>query len=558
MRQLSHYRQTIIQDLLAGATGAVAGAPQAMGFALIAGLSPIYGLYTAVISTIVAGMTSSSSMLTVGPTNALSLVVASTLIGFDEAGQIERLIVLTLLVGIFQLAFGVFKLGMLTRFVSNAVMTGFITGAGLLIIFGQLDHMVGIESHGDTVLARLWDWLTHLGDADLRTTIMGIGAAVIIWALHHTRFKSIATLVAITITSGIILLFDWTQVELVRDMAAIPSGLPPFVLPDVAQYAQSLLPAALAMAVLGSVQSAAITQNVPDRDGTYSDTNQDFSAQGLGNIAGAFFQGMPACGSLSRTAVNVSAGAQSRMANIYAGALIAAMLVAFGGVIEQITLAALAGHLVVAAASLISVESIREVWNVNPSARAAMVATFAATLLLPLEYSIYIGVILSLALYVYTSAVNIKVTHLEPVDTQTHLFRESEIPATLPADQPVVFSVYGHLYFAAVQALATQLPDPTESQRTVVILRLRHNQYLGTTGLRFLKRYAEKLKANGGKLLLSGVSEDLRVQLERTDALAYFGKDSIFYSNEIVFDATEDAIRHAHDWLSGNTLKSAG
>lgn len=555
MQSIARYRQSVIRDLLAGATGAVAGAPQAMGFALIAGISPVYGLYTAIVSTIVAGLTSSSSMLTVGPTNALSLVVASTLFGFDESGQIERLIVLTFLVGVFQLAFGVLKLGTLTRFVSNAVMTGFISGAGLLIIFGQLDHLIGYESHGRTVLENLWDWLTHLGEAEPRTAFLGIGAAVMIWALHHTRLKSVSTLIAIGVTSAIVILLDWTQVATVRDIAVIPSGLPAFTPPDVLEYGQSLLPAALAMAVLGSVQSAAITQNVPERDGTRSNTNRDFAAQGLGNIAGAFFQGMPACGSLSRTAVNVSAGAQTRLANIYAGVLIAAMLVAFGTVIEQITLAALAGHLVVAAASLIRVEQIREVWNVNASARAAMVVTFLATLLLPLEYSIYVGVALSLSLYVYTSAVNIKVTHLKPVDTHTHMFQESTIPTELPANQLVVFSIYGHLYFAAVDHLEKSLPDPTTGQRTVVILRMRHNQYLGTTGIRFLRRYAEKLRANGGKLLLSGVGPDLRAELERTGALQYFGAENIFYAREIVFSATEDAIHYAQTWLGQSDLE---
>lgn len=135
-------------DLLAGLTGAVAGAPQAMGFALIAGIEPTYGLYTAVVSTIIGAFFGQSSFMTIGSTNALALVVATTLVNFEGAAQTERLFVLTGLTGIFYLIFGIFRLGFLLRFVSNAVMTGFVTGAGLLIIFGQVRYLTGYNPVG--------------------------------------------------------------------------------------------------------------------------------------------------------------------------------------------------------------------------------------------------------------------------------------------------------------------------------------------------------------------------------------------------------------------------
>ncbi|MDQ7028192.1 MAG: SulP family inorganic anion transporter [Anaerolineae bacterium] len=543
-------RKSLTSDALAGLTGAVAGAPQAMGFALIAGVNPIYGLYAAFISTIVGSLTSGSTFMTIAPTNALSLVVFSTL-GDNGTVSIEKMIVLTLLVGVFQLGFGLLRLGDLTRFVSNAVMTGFITGAGLLIVLGQLKHVNGFDPQTASFwplqlakwLPNFFDWLLHLPQSEPHTFILGVAAIIIIATLHHTRFKNIATLLAILVTTLFVMLMGWSDVETV---ASVPAGLPVPSLPQM-QYAVELAPAALAMAVLALVQSAALTQTVREPDGSIPNANRDFVAQGLSNIVGGFFQGMPSGGSLSRTAVNVSAGAKTRWANIFSGLYIGLILLAFGGLIEKITLAALAGHLVVAAFSLIRPREIALVWRVNPSARAAMVATFVSTLILPLEFSIYIGVFLSLGLYIYSSSGNVKVVQL--VRAENNHFREIDLPKTLPEHGVTIISVHGHLYFAAVHHLEGCLPDPTIAHHTVVILRLRNNRYMGSTGIHLLERYAKQLRHHGGRLILSGVSPFVRDQLSRTQSLQFFGEDNIFVQSDTIFGATEHALEAAETWL---------
>lgn len=519
-----------------------------MGFAIIAGISPIYGLYTAVVATIVGAFTTSSTFMTVAPTNALALVVGSVLASYSGDGQIERLFTLTLLVGVFQLAFGVFRLGRMTRFVSNAVMTGFITGAGTQIILGQLRHLTGYENTATgSNLVRFWDWLLHLNHSDVQTTIIGVSAVVIIASLHRTRWKSIATLVAILVTTLFVTVVGWDSVALVRDTGAIPSSLPGFVVPNLA-YAPELIASALALAVLASVQGAALSQNVTETDGSIADPTRDMIGQGLASVASGFFQGMPSGGSLSRTAVNVSAGARTRLANIAAGVLVGAILLVFGPMIEQITLAALAGHLVVAAVSLIKVDNIRMVWQVNGSARLSMVITYLATLFLPLEYSVYIGIGLSLLLYVYTSASNIHVVRLMP-EAGGH-FREVPVPDSLPQSEPVILSIAGNLYFAAIQRLEQMLPAPNGSRRSVVILRLRDNQYLGSTGIKFLERYAHQLETGGGLLLLAGVGSRVQDELMRTGALAELGPDHVFFANDVLLSATTAALAHAQAWLA--------
>ncbi|MCA9914010.1 MAG: SulP family inorganic anion transporter, partial [Anaerolineae bacterium] len=151
----------IKDDLLAGLSSAIAGTPQSMAFALIAGVNPIYGLYTAILAPIISAVFGSSGLMTVGTTNALALIVAGTLSTFEDGDPIQRLFILTFLSGVFYIAFGVFRLGSLVKFVSNAVMTGFITGAALLIIFGQLPYLTNYQAQGSTALLKVVDWVLH-------------------------------------------------------------------------------------------------------------------------------------------------------------------------------------------------------------------------------------------------------------------------------------------------------------------------------------------------------------------------------------------------------------
>ncbi len=547
-RLVNQHRQILVKDLIAGATGAAVGAPQAMGFALIAGVSPIYGLYTAVVATIVGTLAGSSVYMTVAPTNALALVVGSTLLPFDQIGQIERLFVLTLLVGLFQLLFAALRMGSLTRFVSNAVMTGFITGAGLLIILGQIDNLTGTSSQGDMVLLRFYNWLSNPHHIDLPTLFIGAATIIMIYSMQRLRrFRYMASLLALVVTSGLVWLLDWQSVATVGDISTIVPGLPLPVLPNLALIPELVL-AALALAVLASVQSAAISSSVPQPDGTTSKANRDLFGQGLANIVASVFQGMPTCGSLSRTAVNVSAGAQTRLANLLSALLIAIIVIGLSSLVERVAMPALAGLLIVAAISLIRRESLRLVWRVNWSARVAMIITFVSALVLPLEYSIYVGVALSLGLYVYSSSQMITLTRLVPLPNGH--FLEAPIPSRLPDDEPVILCARGSLYFAAVHRLEELLPLPRDSRRPVVILRMRGNQYLGSTGIRFLRHYAAQLRSHGGDLILSGISDKVRAEIERTGALGTPGPIQIFYAQDEIFHATEDALAYARRWLN--------
>ena len=544
--RLQAFRNTFVADLLAGASGAAAGAPLSMGFAIIAGVSPIYGLYTTIVATIVGALATSSVFLTVSPTNALVLVVGSTLSAYADDDPLGHLFTLTVMVGVVQLLLGLLRAGNLFRFVSNAVMTGFVTGAGLLIIIGQLHALVGLGSRSSgSALLRISDWLQRLPQVQSQTLFIGLLSIALIVVLKRTRLKYLAMLSSLIICSALVHFADWQDVLLTGDLMPVPAGMPQLVLP-VPAYVPELAFAALAIALLASLQSAGLTRMVPQPDGSMAGVQRDMTGQGLANIAGGLFQGLPSGGSLSRTAINISAGARSRMANIFSGLFIAAILLIFGPMIERIPLAALAGQLVVAATSLIRLDALTLAWRVNFAARSALLVTLGATLVLPLEYSVYIGVAISLLFYAWSSARNLQVRRL--VQTADGAFREEALPQHLSGRKPLVVSVAGNLYFAAVPLLEELLPQPAEdSERPVVVLRLRDNLYLGSTGIRFLKDYARKLEAAGGRLLLAGVSQDVHRQLQRTGETTWL--EPIFLAEEVIFASTRRALAWAEDWL---------
>ena len=549
---LTYYVQhDLVDDVLAGLTGATAGAPQAMAFAIVAGISPVYGLYTAIVSTIVSGVTGTSTFMTTGPTNALAVVVGSSLAPFAGSGDIvARLITLTFLVGVIQVVMGLLRLGDLTRFVAGSVMTGFVTGAALLVLLGQLGHLTGVPTGSHAlILPRIADMVFHVAQIHVPTFFVGIVTILIIVYLHKTRLVSFATLVAIVITGiGIALTHgDGHGIELVRDLSPIPNTLPGLRLPEPGLMQETVL-AALALAVLGLVQTAALAQGIDEPDDRIPDASREFVSQGLGNLLGGLFQGMPAGGSLSRTAVNIKAGAHTRWANIWAGLFVALIMVLLGRFAERIALAALAGHLVVAATTLISPPRIRFVWDASWTGRWAMTATFVSTLVFPLQYSVYVGIVLSLVLYIHQSS-RLLVICLEPVGT--NLFREAPLPTILPDNEPTIISVSGHLYFAAMRDLEHRLPKPNGSKHPVVILRLRGDTLLAGTGASMLVTYAQRLRASGGRLILCGVEDAVFETLLHTGALSQIGEENVFHAEDMLLSSLQRALDHAYLWLEG-------
>ncbi|NOQ43504.1 MAG: STAS domain-containing protein [Dehalococcoidia bacterium] len=539
-------RENLGADLVAGLTTALVGLPQGMGYALIAGINPIYGLYTAIFATIIGAFTTGSRFMNVAFSSALAVAVFSALDPVPEEDVLPSLFVLTLLVGIFQLIFGLLKLAKLTRWISHPVMTGFIAGLALLIILGQLGDLTGYYSDAPNKIWQAWDLLFHLGQVHPATLAIGAMSILVVIVLQKTRLKKISLILGLIIPTIFIALVDWAGVQLIGDISTVPGGLPSPIIPDL-KYAPGLVVPALALAILALVQSVGISQNIPEPDGKTADINKDFRGQGIANTLSSFLQCTPSGGSLSGTALNVSAGARTRWSNIFAGTIIGVVVVFFASQIEVIPLAAIAALLIIIGIGLFKVKEIVFVWKYAAIGRWAMVGTFAATMLMPLTYAIFIGVLLSIAVQFMSTSRQVNIFELVPLGDGK--FEEKPVPKDMPSNKPTALNVYGDVYFATVDLLEQSLPSYEGTRNAVLILGLRGQKDMGTTFMEMLEGLARKLKSSQSLLMLSGIDPAIKRVLEDSGTADIIGPDNIFTATPILGDALSRAIEAAERWI---------
>jgi SulP family sulfate permease len=534
-------------DSVAGLIGAVAAIPDAMASAVLCGVNPVHGLYANIVGTPVGALFTGSVFMNVSTTSAISLATGAALAGFAAEERSVALISLTVMVGLFMLVAGLLKLGFLIRFVSNAVMTGFLTGLAVLIILGQLGDFTGYSSEYSNKVIAAVDTLFHLDAINPQTLLVGVVSLLLIVTLGRTRLGDIAPLIALVIATLLVPLLGLTEVLLVGDNAAIPRSLPSLALPDLS-YLPLLLVSALSIAIIGLVQAAGVSASYPNPDGKYPDISRDFSGQGAANIASGFFGGIPVGGSLSSTALVVGAGARSRWTGIIMGLIVAAAVLLFAPLVEKLPMPALAALLIVAGWQTINRERIHTVWETSSSSRLVMLLTFLLTLALPLQAAVLLGVVISAGLYVFRSAERLEVTELALLPDGR--YTQQPAPKTLESEKVTVLQPNGSLFFAGAVDLGEELPAVGDARRPVAILTLRNREEVGSTFIGVIERYGRAVRANGGKLMLSGVGENVYSQLERTGALEELGPDNVYKETPIVGESTEYARRAAEAWLA--------
>ena len=539
-------RDTIGEDLTAGLVLGIQSIPDGLANGLLALINPIYGLYGYMIGTFTGAFFTSSAFMSIQATSAMALVVASV-------PQIARgpdpnapLFTLAILTGLFMLAAGLLKLGSLVRFVPNAVMTGFVNAVAILIILGQLDDFTGYGTTGANRIFRTWDLLQNLNQVHLPTLMVGILTIILILTLEKTSLKSLGIIVAMVVASLVVPLLGADEVKLVRDVAYIPSSLPRPMMPSLASVPGLIIPA-LALTFVGLMQGAGITQSVPNPDGRYPDASGDFVGQGIANIVSGLFQGTAVAGSLSATALVVSAGARSRLANIFAGLVMAVAIVLFARFVGAIAMPSLAGLLIVVGFRTLKPERISMVWRTGVVQQAVMALTFLAALFIPLQYAVLLGVALAVVLYVFQQSNRITVKAWEIGPGQYPV--EKAPPAVVAAGQVTILMPYGSLFYAAAPVFSAQLPEVTDATRhAAVILVLRGQKEVGSTFLNVLTRYAEQLRGQDSKLMLAGVEPYVLTQMERTGILQALGRANVFAASEGIGEALLQAVEAAEAW----------
>ncbi len=549
-------RNHFMADAIAGLTFAVVNVPQAMGNAVLATVNPVAGLYTLMIATPVGALFTGSVFMNVSTTGALSVAAGDALVNYPGDQKTTALITLALLIGVFQLIAGILRLGSMIRFVSQSVMTGFITGIALLIILGAIPDVTGYSSTFNSEFLKLADTILNLKQFEPVTFVLGILTIALIVGLGFTparKFSMVLALVVVTLLGvGITAVLGEAVFVTVGDITTIPRSLPRPALPDLIMIPALIMPA-LAISIIGLVQGAGVSQSYPNPDGKFPDVSRDFTGQGIANIATSFFTGIPGGGSMSGTAVTVNAGARSRWANILAGFFVILIVLLFAGVVKLIPMSALAGLLIVVGFQNLQPQQISMVWQTGRVAQTAMVLTLVATLALPLQYAILIGVAISIMMHVFRSSNQVRMVEFVPVEGGFPI--EQPAPIKLSDHEVMLLYAYGSLFFAAAATFEQNLPNADDAKQAVVILILRGQPEVGSTFIGVLRRYATTLQANGGRLMLTGVNPRLRYQLEKTGTLTFIGEENVFLEQAQMGVALNEALEAARAWLDEVTMQ---
>jgi SulP family sulfate permease len=523
-----------------------------MAYAQLAGVNPVYGLYSGIVAVIVSSLTTGTILMMSTLTSAIALATGSVLqtAGIQDSQLPGALFTITFITGAVMFLLGLFRLGSIVNFVSNAVMTGFVAGASLLIILGQEHHLTGYAPQGANQFQKTINWLQNIDQWD--PTTVGVSVAVIILMVLLKRVRALekfAPIIVLLLGSIVVALLG-LQTELVGDIATIPNSLPTPMLPDFSLIPQLFL-GSMSVALVALAQGAGISTAVPNPDGSKSSQSRDFLGEGLGNLAGSFFQSMATGGSLSRTGVSVGAGATGRMGGVFAGLWLGLIVLLFGSSAEKVPLAVIGGMLTVVGVELISarIPSAKVVWRTGEwGSIAALAITFLTALFIPLQYTIFLGAGLSLLLYVVAASKKLSVQQAVRLDDGG--WETRDVPETMVSNAINMFVVQGLDFFAEVPALEDDLPSARGVTNAAVVLVLRDLRTVSSTAVRWLERYTKSLQEEGSVLMLADVNPQVMDVLKKSGVMEIVGEGNVFPATTRVLEAEQQAWEAAQKWLN--------
>ncbi|SDT26367.1 SulP family inorganic anion transporter [Microlunatus soli] len=553
LRQFSlrHWKKDVPAGLVLG----VESVPDGLAAGLLAGVNPVSGLYAYMMGTIFGALTTSSTFMTVQATGAMAVVVSDVpSVQGDNADAHRALFTLTVLTGVIMLVLGIARLGWIVRWVPNAVLTGFVNAVAINIVLGQLDNLTGYDSVGINRVLRAVNTILHVGQWAWADVAVGVLTMVVVITLGRTRLGALGMVIAIIVGSAVGAI-PALGVHRLNEITAVPGALPKPQLPAIGLIPSLLVPA-VALAFVGLVQGAAISKSVANPDGNYPDASGDFRGQGIANIAAGLLRGMPVGGSMSATSIITNAGARSRIAQLVAGLTMIIVVLTLSGVVGYVAMPALAGLLIVVGLRSLKPTQIQMVWRTGILQATVMTATFVLTLLIPLQYAVLAGIAISIILHVARQANRVSLRRWTIADDGS--VTESDVPTRLGQTEVVVLRPYGSLFFASAGTFEDQLPAIDEdSQYSVVIITLRGKEDLGSTFINVMINYASRLEAADCRLKISGISTDVRRQLDATGAGHLIGQRNLYPMTDRLTHSTVAAQHDAEQWIAGNEPDAA-
>ena len=522
-------------DLSAGLTVGVMLIPQGIAYAMIAGLPPIYGLYTAMTPQVIYAIFGTSRQLSVGPTAMDSLIVAAGITSIATVGPdnyIAAAIMLAFLMGLMQLAFGVFKLGFLVNFLSKPVISGFTSAAAIIIGLNQLKHIFGIEiPRSNQAHSLLYDTGIAINSTSLITLCLGIGTILTIIILKKYLKKIPAALTAVILGILIVKFFhlDLYGVNIIRD---IPTGLPTPSIPDFTQnYFKDLLPLALTLSLIAFMEAISQAKAIEDKHNDYKvDANQELIALGLSNIVGSIFKSYPSTGGFSRTAVNDQSGAKTGMSFIIAAGVVALTLLFLTPLFYYLPKAVLGGIIIVAVVGLINIKYPLRLWKYKKDDLIMLLGTFAVTLTIGIKEGIIVGVILSLGFLIFRST-RPHIAECARIEGTDYFKNVERFENAKGRKDVLIFRFDGQLYFANTNYFKDQLNDMIAKKGPtlkLVILNAEAINHMDSSAVHMLDKTIKDLCKKEISFAVAGAIGPVRDIIFNSGLSETIGKELMF------------------------------
>jgi len=500
-------REAARADLLAGLTGALIVLPQGVAFATIAGLPPQYGLYAAMMPAVIGALFGSSWHLVSGPTTAISIAIFAALSHQAEPGSahyIQLVLTLTFLVGVFQLVLGLARMGALVNFISHTVVIGFTAGAAILIAASQVRNFFGISiPRGTPFYEILRQLFVQIGD--INPWVLAVSAVTLATGILARKYVKkipymIAAMVVGSVFAEILNLWQGQELTGIQTVGALPAQLPPLSLPDFSlDTLRHTVGPALVITMLALTEAVSIARAIAVRSEQRIDGNQEFIGQGLSNIVGAFFSAYASSGSFNRSGVNYEAGARTPLASVFASIFLILVLLVVAPLAAYLPNAAMAGILFLVAWGLIDFHHISHIWHTSRTESAILAATLVGTLF-NLEAGIFLGVFLSLVMFLYKSSKpDIVPVVPAPEEGAYHFTRARGRPE---CPQLRIVRITGPVYFGAasyVQAALQQIDEDNPLQKSV-LLTCSSLSSIDIAGAEVLAQEARRRRRLGGGL----------------------------------------------------------
>ena len=520
-------RKDLKPDLIAGITVGVIALPQAIAFSIIAELPPEMGLYAIVVATLFGALWGSSHQMMTGPANAISLLIFSVLTGVAAVGSSEYIIaagLMAVMVGVFQMAMGLARLGILANFVSHSVIIGFSSGAGILIVIKQLQPLLNVDVSSNNVLGTLIQIVQGIPETHLPSATIGGVVIILILLLRAVNRKLPGSVIAILVGSALVYLFRLDQ-QGVATVGQLPASLPPLArLPLLnLDFIARLSTGALAVGAIGLVETAAIARSMSAQTGQKLESNQEFVGQGMANIMAGLFSGYASAGSFSRSAVNLSAGAKTSMSAIISALFVLVAMFALAPLAVYLPMAGLAGVLIVTGFRLVDHIEIRRLLDGTTDDAIIMAVTLLGTLFLKIEFAVLLGIMLSFAMYIRRTSTP-RVAFVKPDENFRHFVHDEEKP---DCPQLGVIEIQGDLYFGAVSYIEEVVQDHLDKhpEERYLLVRMHSINQVDFSGLQALEEIVRTYRERGGDVFLVRVHPNVYTVMRQCGFVDMVGKD---------------------------------